>query len=117
MWALDFCHRRSSDCMQIAEDCEDAQRRRAWLELAREWVKLSEVVVASNHGKLRRNIFNEPQAQKPSCPQVSEDRAGVLSIGAGGEGPACLQSGLGVSSMRPPTTDREYGGVGRGTGW
>jgi alpha-beta hydrolase superfamily lysophospholipase len=88
LWALDFCERRASDCMQIAEECEDAPRRRAWLELAQEWVKLSEEVLASNHGKLRRNIFNEPQAEKQSCSQLSEDRPGVLPVGAGGEGPA-----------------------------
>ena len=55
MWVIDFCEKRSGDCMQIAEECTDAGRRRAWLELAREWVKLSEEVVASN-GRLRRNV-------------------------------------------------------------
>jgi hypothetical protein len=38
--------------------------------------------------KLKRDIFNEPQAEKQSCPQVLEDRSGVLPVGAGGEGPA-----------------------------
>jgi len=52
MWAIDFCAKRSSDRLQIAEECTDAGRRRAWLELAREWVKLSEEVVAPK-GRLR----------------------------------------------------------------
>jgi len=38
MWAIDFCAKRSSDCVQMAEECEDAERRRAWLDLAKEWV-------------------------------------------------------------------------------
>jgi hypothetical protein len=88
MWALDFCNKRSSDCIQIAEECADADQRRAWLELAREWVKLSEEVVVSNHARLRRSIFSEPQAQTQRRDQVSEDRSGLLPVGAGGEGPA-----------------------------
>jgi len=46
MWAIDFCAKRSNDCLQIAEECTDTRQRRAWLELARGWVKLSEEVVA-----------------------------------------------------------------------
>ena len=88
MWALDFCNKRSSDCIQIAEDCSDAERRRAWLDLAREWVKLSEEVVASSHGRLRRNIVSEPQAETQHGRQVSQDRSGVLPVGPGGEGAA-----------------------------
>ena len=41
--------------LQKADECSDAQQRRAWLELAKEWVKLSEEVLASNHGRVRRN--------------------------------------------------------------
>ncbi len=55
MWAIEFCNTRSNDCIRIAEECSDAQQRRAWLELAKEWVKLSEEVLASNHGGPRRN--------------------------------------------------------------
>jgi hypothetical protein len=46
MWALDFCAKRSNDCIQMAEECEDAERSRAWMDLAKEWVKLSEEVIA-----------------------------------------------------------------------
>jgi hypothetical protein len=56
MWAIDFCNRRSSECIQIAEECTDAGQGRAWLELAKEWVKLSEEVIASNYVRARRNV-------------------------------------------------------------
>jgi hypothetical protein len=52
MWAIDFCAKRSNDCLQIAEECTDTGQRRAWLELARGWVRLSEEVVAPK-GRLR----------------------------------------------------------------
>jgi hypothetical protein len=45
MWAVEFCNKRSNDCVEMAEECADAERRRAWLELAKEWMKLSEQVV------------------------------------------------------------------------
>jgi hypothetical protein len=62
MWALDFCANRSSDCVQMAEECgDDAERRRAWLDLAREWVKLSEEVVARNYGRRKGNVDSELQ--------------------------------------------------------
>jgi hypothetical protein len=48
MWAIDFCAKRSNDCVQMAEEGDDAERRRAWLDLAKEWVKLSEDVIARN---------------------------------------------------------------------
>ena len=63
MWAIDFCAKRSSDCMQVAEECDDAERRRAWLELAREWVKLSEEVIARNYGRRKGNVSSEPQGE------------------------------------------------------
>ena len=63
MWAIDFCAKRSSDCLQVAEECDDAERRRAWLELAREWAKLSEEVMARNYGRRKRNVSSEPQGE------------------------------------------------------
>jgi hypothetical protein len=66
MWAIDFCAKRSSECVQMAEECADADQRRAWLELAREWVKLSEEVVARNYGRGRRNVSREPQGRASS---------------------------------------------------
>jgi hypothetical protein len=63
MWAIDFCNKRSNDCIQIAEDCEDAEQRRAWLDLAKEWVKLSEEVVTSNYGRARRTVGSKPQGE------------------------------------------------------
>jgi hypothetical protein len=88
MWALEFCHNRASDCLQIAEDCKDAGQRRAWLELAREWAKLSEEVMASNHGRARRTSVAEASAGARPQAQISEDRARVLPVGTGGEEPA-----------------------------
>ena len=63
MWAIDFCNRRSSDCIQMAEDCEDSERRRAWLDLAKEWVKLSEQVIASNYSGPKRTVGSETQGE------------------------------------------------------
>jgi hypothetical protein len=42
MWIIEFCARHSSDCVQIAEECTDAERRRAWLQLAQHWVQVAE---------------------------------------------------------------------------
>jgi hypothetical protein len=46
MWIIDFCARRSSDCAQQAEACNDAERRQAWLHLAKEWSEVADGVVA-----------------------------------------------------------------------
>ena len=48
MWITDFCARHSSDCVQIAEECTDAERRRAWLQLAQRWVQVAEDARASD---------------------------------------------------------------------
>jgi len=47
VWFIDFCHRRSAECIQIAEGCADSDmaRRRAWLELAKQWGRLPEETV------------------------------------------------------------------------
>ena len=51
MWMVEFCARHSSDCVQMAEECTDAERRRAWLKLAQHWVQVAEDARASNrHG-------------------------------------------------------------------
>jgi hypothetical protein len=64
MWAIDFCAKRPNDCVQVAEECgDDAERRRAWLNLPKEWVKLSEEVVARNYGRRKSNVGSEPQRE------------------------------------------------------
>jgi hypothetical protein len=63
MWAIDFCAKRSSHCIEMAEECDGAERRRAWLNLAREWVKLSEDVIAGNYGRPKCNLGSEPQGE------------------------------------------------------
>ena len=68
MWAIDFCTKRSNDCTQIAEECDDAERRRAWMDLAKEWVKLSEEVIARSYGRPIRNVGSEPRREaKPDA--------------------------------------------------
>ena len=44
MWILDFCVKHSSECVQMAEECTDAERRRAWLALAKDWVQLADEI-------------------------------------------------------------------------
>jgi hypothetical protein len=44
MWVLDFCVKHSSECVHMAEECTDAEQRRAWLALAKEWVQLADEV-------------------------------------------------------------------------
>jgi hypothetical protein len=63
MWALDFCAKRSNGCIQMAEECEDAERSRAWMDLAKEWVKLSEEVIARNYGSRKRGLVSEPRRE------------------------------------------------------
>jgi hypothetical protein len=47
MWVIDFCHRRSAECVEMAETCADSdvERRKAWLKLARHWSRLPEEIV------------------------------------------------------------------------
>jgi hypothetical protein len=54
MWIIDFCARRSSDCVQQAEACNDAERRQAWLHLAKEWSEVADGVVAFKKPRLVR---------------------------------------------------------------
>jgi hypothetical protein len=54
MWIIDFCARRSSDCVQQAEACNDAERRQAWLHLAEEWSEVADGVVAFKKSRLLR---------------------------------------------------------------
>jgi hypothetical protein len=39
MWLIDFCHRRSTECIEMAESYgdSDTERRKAWLDLAKQW--------------------------------------------------------------------------------
>jgi hypothetical protein len=48
VWIVEFCARHSSDCVQMAEECTEAERRRAWLELAQRWVQVADDARASN---------------------------------------------------------------------
>jgi hypothetical protein len=53
VWLIDFCHRRSAECIQMAESCadDDTARRHAWLELAKQWGRLpEETVLAKRRG-------------------------------------------------------------------
>src|SRR5262249_3944945 len=45
MWITEFCARRSSDCVEQAEACGDAERRQAWLRLAGEWAQVPEEAI------------------------------------------------------------------------
>jgi len=54
MWIVEFCARHSSDCVQMAEECTDAERRRAWLQLAQRWVLVADDVRASDRGGHQR---------------------------------------------------------------
>ena len=65
MWIIDFCARRSSDCVEQAEACGDAERRQAWLHLASEWAQVADRVVLPNRGKgtpVGEAVETEPQA-------------------------------------------------------
>jgi hypothetical protein len=70
MWAIDFCAKRSNDCVPMVEECDDAERRRAWLDLAKEWVKLSEEVIARNYGSRKRNVGSEARGEARADAQV-----------------------------------------------
>jgi hypothetical protein len=59
MWITEFCARHSSHCVQAAEECTDAERRRAWLQLAQGWVQVAEDARASNR-RDRGNHRPEP---------------------------------------------------------
>jgi hypothetical protein len=52
MWLIDFCHRHSTACIEMAESCADtdAERRKAWLELAKQWSRLPEETVLRKAG-------------------------------------------------------------------
>jgi len=52
MWLLDFCHKHSTECIEMAESCADTdtERRKAWLELARQWSRLPEETVVRKAG-------------------------------------------------------------------
>jgi hypothetical protein len=64
MWAIDFCAKRSRDRVQVAEECgDDAERRRAWLNLPKEWVKLSEDVIAGTLVGAKGKLGSELQGQ------------------------------------------------------
>jgi hypothetical protein len=52
MWVIDFCHRHSAECIQMAESCADSdtERRKAWLELAKQWSRLPEETMLRKGG-------------------------------------------------------------------
>ena len=52
MWVIDFCHKRSTECIEMAESCADTdtERRKAWLDLARQWSRLPEETVLRKAG-------------------------------------------------------------------
>jgi len=52
MWLMDFCHKHSTECIEMAESCADTDpdRRRAWLDLARQWSRLPEETVLRKAG-------------------------------------------------------------------
>jgi hypothetical protein len=52
MWLIDFCHRHSSACLEMAESCgeTDTERRKAWVDLAKEWSRLPEETVLRKAG-------------------------------------------------------------------
>jgi hypothetical protein len=54
VWIVEFCARHSSDCVQMAEECTDAERRRAWLQLAQHWVQVADDARASDFGGHKR---------------------------------------------------------------
>jgi len=56
VWIVEFSVRHSSDCVQMAEECADAERRRAWLELAQNWIQVADDARAAN----RRTRFTPP---------------------------------------------------------
>jgi len=59
VWLIDFCHRRSAECIQMAESCadDDTARRRAWLELAKQWGRLpEETVLAKRRGAAKEEM-------------------------------------------------------------
>jgi hypothetical protein len=70
MWLIDFCHRRSTACIEMAESCADAdtERRKAWLELAKQWSRLPEETVLRKAGAaaviqaIMRSRAGEPRA-------------------------------------------------------
>jgi hypothetical protein len=55
VWIVEFCARHSSDCVRMAEECTDAERRRAWLQLAQHWVQVADDVRAPDFGGRKRD--------------------------------------------------------------
>src|SRR5580704_17012065 len=51
-WLIDFCHRRSTECIKMAESCADAdtERRKVWLDHAKQWSRLPEETVLRKAG-------------------------------------------------------------------
>jgi hypothetical protein len=64
MSIADFCARHASDCAQQAEACDDAERRQAWLRLAKEWVQVGDGIVALKRGGARP--AEQPRADTPA---------------------------------------------------
>jgi hypothetical protein len=71
MWLIDFCHNRSTECIKMAESCADidTERRKAWLDLAKQWSRLPEETVlrkagaaALVHGMMRSRADQSPAA-------------------------------------------------------
>ena len=54
MWIAEFCARHSSDCVRMAEECTDAERRGAWLQLAQRWVQVADDARGFDHREDKR---------------------------------------------------------------
>ena len=68
MWLIDFCHKHSTECMEMAESCADTdtERRKAWLDLARQWSRLpEETVLRKAGGAALVQGFMRPRADEP----------------------------------------------------
>ena len=69
MWITEFCARRSSDCVEQAEACGDAERRQAWLRLAGEWTQVADEMAALNRSEAR--LVGQARETEPSATLVA----------------------------------------------
>jgi hypothetical protein len=74
MWLIDFCHRRSNACIEMAESCADTdtERRKAWLDLAKQWSRLPEETLLRKAGAAAvvAAIMRSPADPPPASPLV-----------------------------------------------
>jgi hypothetical protein len=69
MRLIDICHKRWTACIEMAESCADTdnERRKAWLELAKQWSRLPEETV------LRKAALVRAISRSPHGPSGDED--------------------------------------------